>query len=585
MKKIYLSALTVSALSFLSIGQYNNDDMMRAKTKTEPAKGVNIQTTKAPGDVIDGASYDFETPANWTIDNSGVTGTGWVIGTDGPAGFFSGGMGAINSTSGGNFALFDADGAPGSGTITMANPIDCSGQTNVAFEFESYYRNFQGSAFFEISVDGTTWTPFQVHASLPSNESTDNPQLVSVNVSAEAAGQATVWARFRYESADDYAWMIDDVRFVEGFDDELILEDLFMSAGVEELDYYQIPTDQLQSFTYGARLSNGGVNDQTNTSLNVKVNDGTTDIYDESSTLETIVAYSNDSLGVTTDFTAPGEGEYVTRFDLSSADATDQQPDNNKDTLAPITVGGNVYARDNGIVTGSTGYFGTTPVETIMGQYYEFPSEFVVGEVEVGISAGSAAGEEVFVELRVLNDAGDEFVVQAGSDPYTLEDGDLGSYIRIPLTEDFVIQPGDIVEVLAGHFGSADVRIVNAQVGFGAIVYNDGARTAQNSLFHVRPVRSSVGLEEKQSKNNLLGVNVYPNPVENNFKLSYNLTTSSDIEVEIRDVTGKIVYTLNESKSQGNHLVELDASTFNSGVYFAVVKSDKNIAQRKFIVK
>jgi hypothetical protein len=584
MKKVYLSVLALSTLAFVSFGQYGNEGMLRAKTKSEPVKGVSTYSTKAPGDII-GSVMDFSTPANWVIDNSGVTNGGWVIGANGPTGGFSGGMGVINSTSGGDFALFDADGFPGTGYITMANSIDLSAEANVAVEFESYYRNFQGTASFEISVDGTTWQEFQVHGSLPLNESTTNPEVVSVNITNVAANQGQVWLRFKYNSADDYAWMVDDVKFVEGFDDELILEDVFMSAGVEELDYYQIPTDQLQGFTYGARFTNGGVNNQTNTALNVVVNDGSTDIYDQTSSPVTVNAFSSDSLGVTSVFTAPGNGNYSTTYDLSS-DGADQNLQNNSRVLEPIVVGGDVYARDNNVVSGSVGYLGATPVGTLMGQYFEFPAEFFIGEVEVGIAGSSVEGAEVYVELRKLNSAGDAFDFVAGSDPAVLQAGDIGAYKRFDITSGgYTAQPGDVIEVLAGHFGSADVRIATAQIGFGAVIYNDGQRSSQNSLFHVRPILSSVGLENENSSN-LIGVNIYPNPVENSFSLSYNLSSSSDVDVEIRDVTGKIVYTLSENEvKQGNHVIEMDASEFNSGVYFVVVKSDKNVTQRKFVVK
>jgi hypothetical protein len=585
MKKIYLSVLVLSTLAFASFGQYEGEGMMRAKTKSEPVKGVSTYSTKAPGDII-GSVMDFSNPANWVVDNTAVTGTGWVIGSTAPAGPFSGGMGVIASTSGGDFALFDADGSPGVGYIQMANPIDLSAYSNVALEFESYYRNFTGFASFEVSLDGSTWSnSFPVHSSLPLNESTANPQVVSVNISGVVANQSTVWVRFKYESTDDYAWMIDDVKFVEGYDDELILEDLYMSAGVEALDYYRIPTDQLQSFTYGARAVNGGLNNQVNTAFNVVVNDGSTDIYDETSTPVTVNAFTSDSLEITQPFTAPGNGTYTTTFDLYS-DATDQNIQNNSKILEPIEVGGDVYARDNGTVSGSVGHLGSNPVETLMGQYFEFPSDFFVGQVEVGIANSSAAGGEIYVELRKLNAAGDAFDFVAGSDPYIIQAGDVGNNIRLNIAGGgYLLQAGDVVEVLAGHYGSPDVRVTTAQIGIGAVIYNEGQRSAQNSLFHVRPIKGNAGLENENAKD-LLGINVYPNPVDDNFTLSYNLTAASDIQVEIRDVTGKVVFTSNESDvKQGNHTIDFKATNFTSGVYFAVVKSEKNLTQRKFIVK
>jgi len=295
MRKNYILLGASFILSGLTFGQLEMNSSLAAKTKSEPAQGSYQFTMKTPGTVI-GQVYDFSNPSNWTIDNSGVTGTGWVITDQGPAGGFSAGMGSIESTSGGDFALFDADGNSGVGYIQLTDPLDFSTESNVAVEFESYYRNFQGSAFFEISVDnGTTWQAFEVHASLPLNESTSNPEIISVNISNVAANQGSVLFRFRYDSADDYAWMVDDLAFVIGYDDNLSLDRVHLSAGAEMLDYYQVPEDQLQGFTFGANVDNLGLLDQNNTVMNVIVNDGSNDIYDENSSSITINAFSSDT--------------------------------------------------------------------------------------------------------------------------------------------------------------------------------------------------------------------------------------------------------------------------------------------------
>lgn len=558
---------------------------LAAKTKSEPANGSYQFSMKTPGDII-GQIYDFSDATNWVIDNSGVAGAGWQITDQGPSGFFSGGMGAINSTSGGDFALFDADGNTGTGYIQLANPLNFENETNVAVEFESYYRNFQGAAYFEVSNDnGTSWETFQVHSSLPSNENTTNPQVVSINISNVAANEISVLFRFRYDSADDYAWMVDDLAFVVGYDDNLVLDNVYLSAGVDALDYYQVPVDQIQGFTFGADIDNIGVNNQTNTVLNIKVNDGTSDIYDENSTGITVGAFNSDSLDVQTMFTPPGIGDYTVTYDVSS-DSTDQDIASNSIVLEPIIVGGNVYARDNGIPRGSVGYFGTDPVPSRMGQYFHFVNDFTITEVQMGISGNSEAGESVYAEIRVLNPDGTSFDFVAGSDPYDLQASELGEIISVPLLGDgYEVEAGALVEVLAGHFGSPDVRFLSAQTGVGAVVYDDqDQRFAQNSLFMVRPVSGVASTEEVSS--NMFGVSIYPNPVQDEMTMKYKITNTSDVQVQITDVSGKEINTISyNSVQKGENIISINTSSLKAGVYLINIKSDGGSATKRFVVQ
>jgi hypothetical protein len=582
MKKLYFTFGMSIGLIGTMFGQFQENSILQSKTISEPVKGQNELVAKNPGDVI-GQVYDFSDPSNWVTNNSGVNnGLGWVIGTDGPSGFFSGGMGPIQSTSGGNFALFDADGPTGTGYISLANPIDMSTVTNAAVQFESYYRNFQGSAFFEISLDNVTWQSFQVHTTLPLNESTANPALVSVNVTNLVAGQPSVYLRFRYDSGDDYAWMIDDVAFIVGYDDELVLGETFLSAGAEQLDYYQIPENQLQPFTFGARLSNGGINNQTNTALNIAINDGATTIFDESSTPVTLNAFSSDSLAVTTPWSAPGIGAYNVTYEVES-DATDQNPGNNSEVLEPITVGGNVYARDNGVASGSVGFLGSNPEPSRMGQYFEFVDDFVIAQVQIGVGASSNEGEQIYAQIRVLNSDGTAFEFAAESNEYFLTASDLGNIVSVNIPGGFQVQAGQIVEVLAGHFGGA--RFLTAQIGPGAVIYDsDDSRFAQNSLFIVRPVAGALSVENTTMSLNK--VELYPNPSSDVTNLSFNLAGQSEVNITITDLSGKVVQTLNQGvMNTGKHDVSISTSSLKSGAYIITLTSEGSVATKRLIVQ
>ena len=577
MKKIYFLASAI-CLANLATAQLS-ETMVAAKSVSTPAQ-TNIESNynRAPGDVI-GSVMNFTTPADWVINNSGTSGGGWVIGTAGPTGFFSGGMGAITSTSGGNFALYDADGTTGEAIITMANSVNLSTYGNVAFEFESYYRNFQGDAYFEISNNGTTWTTFPVHALLPLNESTDNPTVVSVNISGVAANQGTVWARFRYVSADDYAWMVDDVKFVEGYDDNLILDQTYLSAGAEVLDYYMVPVSQIQEFTFGAWVSNNGVNNQNGTTLNVKANDGTSNVYDQSSVPTIVNAFTSDSLEVSTiGWTPSGAGTYALTYYTSSL-ATDQAPADNTIVLEDITVGGNVYARDNGVVTGTVGYLGTTDVETVMGNYFEIVAPFTLGKIQIGVGSTSVVGGQIYGDVRLWD--GSDFVTVETTPDYSLQSGDLGNVITLTLNNPVMCTAGQIYFVGGGHYGD-NVRVQTAQIAEGAVIYNAGAASSQNSVFIVRMEEVFLGLDELASTTDL---SAYPNPANNQVTVAYTISNAANVAITLTDITGKVVLTNNLGlQNEGNYSVNVNTSDLADGVYFYSLLVDGVATTKKLTI-
>ncbi|MDD3741372.1 MAG: hypothetical protein PHH30_09030, partial [Bacteroidales bacterium] len=148
--------LVMALISSFVFGQ----SMMEKKTRSIPVKGGDLRNeTKAT--VI--WSNDFSNATEWTMeyDTENPNDGPWVIGTDGPAGGFSAGMGPIESTSATNgFAMYDSDGIGVSETtqdskLVYNETIDCSAYTKVAVSFESYYRKFHGTPYLEISTNGT----------------------------------------------------------------------------------------------------------------------------------------------------------------------------------------------------------------------------------------------------------------------------------------------------------------------------------------------------------------------------------------------------------------------------------------------
>jgi hypothetical protein len=576
MKKSYLLlAALMGGFAFAQHGAPVNNTKMMMNNEVV-SHSSNSNQNRAAGDVI-GSVMDFSTPADWT--NDAANAQDWLIGTTTPNGPFTTGAEAIASTSGGNFALIQGDGFTGTAILEMTNSVDLSANTNVAFQFESYYRNFTGEAFFEISTDGSAWTTYQVHEFILLNEDSGNPALININISdAIAANPTTVWARFRYESTDDYFWMVDDVAFTEGYDDNLIVDQTFMSMGPQGLDYYMIPNNQISEVTFGAYVTNSGINDQNATKLGVAVTENGAPIYADSSAAIDVVAFARDSFSIVSPngWTPAADKEYDVVYGVGPI--TDQDLLDNTDTLYNVMTGGNVFARDNGLLTGAVSFVGDAQQATVAGNIFDVMGDMSIGRIQVGISSNAPDDSKIIVRLTKWN--GSEYVFVEESDEYTITAADKGSIVEVRLNSLVDLFAGDDIELLVAHDGS--VPIWTAQVGFGAQLYSGGSPSAQNSVFVVRGVYDFVGLDENVTN---VMVSAYPNPATDNVNITYSVSQESNVSVSVVSVTGKVVYSNNVGNvAAGKYNENINSSEFANGVYFYTLTVNGEETTKKLII-
>ena len=77
----------------------------------------------------------------------------------------------------------------------------------------------------------------------------------------------------------------------------------------------------------------------------------------------------------------------------------------------------------------------------------------------------------------------------------------------------------------------------------------------------------------------------YPNPFNPRTVINYNLSVPGDVELIIYNTSGQRVATLiNEFQSQGNHQIVWNAENQPSGIYFARLKSNNNIATQRMVL-
>mgnify|MGYP000845338876 CR=1 FL=1 len=77
---------------------------------------------------------------------------------------------------------------------------------------------------------------------------------------------------------------------------------------------------------------------------------------------------------------------------------------------------------------------------------------------------------------------------------------------------------------------------------------------------------------------------LYPNPFNPIFNISYSLTKEMQVDITIYDSLGRKCEELyNGVKTAGSHKLEVDAKNFSSGVYFVTLQTPQNVITQKIV--
>jgi hypothetical protein len=594
--------------------------LMYKKTKSIGVRGDKIEYSK---DLEVIWENDFSNPTDWIEVHSDDPSDGpWVIGTDGPSGGFSVGMGPVESTTADNgFAMYDSDaygeGATGSqdAILTYTSAIDCSAYSSVALQFESYYREYHGTPFVEISVDGTTWTQYEVHIDLYVSDMSDNPSLQSVNITDIAAGESTVYIRFHYLGECDYAWMVDDVKFFVAPDHDLVLLD----ARVNFFEYPQWtdPETYPLSGFYGYSGFFGqipkcvvdGVDDlgivfdgviknfgsmEAAPILNVSVkNPSGVEIFSNSVAYEDILATEElDTLGLIDlpyEFGAdPVYGAYEFTISVSEEGIVDENMENNSITYTiDINYGSNInsatYARDNKNITGSwnleNNHDGNMDGDMVGVVYPFFTEGSYIDYVDVFISSMTDVNTSFVVKLLRRGEGSDAWSQITSSSLFTITDEeavDTWHQISFPDVCSVEFDDGeDMTELLVaveyydwinGNSFSIGVDGSAPTSGFETWTYIASEDTWYNYRCSQVPlIHANVYVLPDFTENTELAntIGVFPNPTSG----AVTLDNIGDADIQILNITGQVVLHVNDvqnsttiylsSLAQGTYLVRV----------------------------
>lgn len=617
MNKQLLCVLTLG-LAFATNAQ-TNSSIVSAKASRD---NINVPAVKAPKGSVEKTegqvlySNDFSTPSDWTISNgNGHTSGDWSIVNAMPANLTSqvatyGFPSAMNSASGGNFALVNSDAAGqgevqnsliATGDIDVAGLLTAAGSATNAqllLKFTEIYRHYQESYYVEISIDGgANYTQFQVNppSEVPVNTNSDDPEYESLNISSViGAGNwtSTVRIRFRYQGTWDWFWGVDDVQLVEAYQNEIKGITFYQATDVtttQGLDYYMIPTNQASfpGITFGATVRNDGSMAQPDLALKA-----TSGAYNQTGSAISIAPGVTDTLSVTTPFMVPATvGDNAIHVTTTMTN-TDSDPSNNQIDYT-VRRDAHLYARDNGTATGSIAQVTSQDAaELKIGNLFEIFDDVDFTGVQVRlVNQSSAVGQVFNAEIYYVDQGTGDFTYGGETEQHTITSGELNTFVTLPILNNdvYTAQAGDVLLVMAHHYGGAnEIAFGYAQSTFDATVFgftadgNSFRLTDPNAIMIRLTDDPSLGVKENELSSSM---SVYPNPASDKATVSLDVKNANEATVVVTDLTGKVVSSVEVTPVMGANKVEINTTSMAAGIYTVELRANGSVATKKLVVR
>ena len=605
MKKILLTLL-LSGSMLSSYGQLDTPQMMAKEVATGKSsqQSVNI-LPKALGDTL--WENNFDDPSDWVIDNDGQTvpATGWAIHSSvtGWPQFLQAG---INSASGGNFAELGNGTDPNAVsatdviyTMTLAAPIDFNAigaDEFVNLEFLQFGARFNDVQRVQISTDGVNFITVGDNSdkevlSTTGGSEYQNPDLKRINLSTFlGTAPSDLWIRFQWTSAFPtnmangawitYGWLIDDVKITTLPDNDISTANQFF--GTDGLTYYQIPEAQIAPITGSVRAYNNGFNLQYNVGLEATESSSG---YTSASNLEDIPFGDSADLTLTSPFTPSGTGSYTIMYSVLN-DSVDDDPSNNVLSNYTFTVGGNVYARDQGTPQGA--YSVGEPLEG--GNLFDIFSNQSLTGIDVRFGNTLDQGVDVNGIIYEVTPDGDfEFIAETNT--WTSGANDAASLQTLVFPNPVPLEAGktylatalssfDAFSIATSGSSSIGTTFLYGDLGSAGIEWYWAPSTVMVRM-NFDPSLSTA--EEMQAN---LNVSLFPNPAQEFTTLDFELRNAANVAIDVSDITGKVVYAESLSNlSEGKHSININTQPFAEGVYFVNLRNGNNVTSKKLVIK
>lgn len=598
---ILSTALLVSAVSTAQVKSNATASYLSPNQFSKAEKHIvsdNNTSVKAGGDQIWSSALAFTDTVGWTKGNvgTGVQGV-WKFGAY-PTNF-NNYVGAMPSSMTAPLVSFDAISILLAAQTTpvgiqnayVATPsIDLSASNLITITASQAYRRFNyDKVFVEASTDGgATWTiSKQVNTDAVNNGATLMNTL-SVDLLI-GPGVTNGKIRFRWESltahnqqGSGYGWALDNIKIVEGYEDNLNLYRAFNEYGTQRLSVTKMPVAQAATagkISFGAHMENVGVNTQP-ASVGV-----TAPSYTQSSAVENLVAFAQDSFSILLNdgFPIPSTiGVYnFTLFAKSDSVLNNLFNDTIK---MPFEVTNSIYAADRYTTPASITSTFTSWLDQAgeggIGNLFEIFADAEVGAVQVGIGNVSSQqqatylGRNIFAEIYVYNEVTDDFDYIDRSEDHSIVAANFGNLVKCYFPTLPSLTAGKTYLVIGGTYENEVVPIACSGFNITGNTMGKSGTSFANLASTENQVRCPVvrldftdytGINEVSSVSN---VSVSPNPFVGTTDVKVSLKNNATVSAVVTDLSGRTVATIPAANMiSGDNTISINGANFQAGVY------------------
>ena len=551
---------------------------------------------------------DFSSAADWAISAEAGT-DNWVIGTTIPSGMFL--IDPIESTTAANgFALFDSDllcGGNQVANLTLVNGIDCSAQTEVLLSFEQQYRRFFDSTFVFVSNDdGANWTKFSVNTDLGNNDFCDGAPsgLAQIYITPIAAGQPNVKIRFQFYSPSSlnasagcaYSWMIDDVTLSTPLQNNVTINQVYAASITTDYDMGLVPLSQADTVQSTVVVANNGSADQ-DVVLNYSIKRNGTEVNSGSTQATNVVGFTTASIELISNYVPDQIGNYT--IDVTAAiSATDEDPADNTGSNG-FEVTDNLFSAVGDIA--ATTALDLNAAATVAPPYDTYrvgqnffirnATELTAFEISPARIAADAATGNVSVDIELFASADLTAPLALENFVVTSTHAVTPAWYTVALSSPVAMDPGIYVASM-GNFDDTKNFAFNVAAGdddIGTICYGPfGANDAVDWYigWDFSPAIAlnfdpTIGFDAIEGGDKLV---VSPNPANDVLNINLNLAKASNVQIDVIDMNGKVVFNKNIKANLIAYKEELSLAGFANGIYTVQVRSANGTSSQKVVV-
>lgn len=108
------------------------------------------------------------------------------------------------------------------------------------------------------------------------------------------------------------------------------------------------------------------------------------------------------------------------------------------------------------------------------------------------------------------------------------------------------------------------------------------AYTTSDTTIMANDIRNFLNGTGIKENNFISKINLFPNPSNEQVKLTFELKEISTVRIELFDISGRLVSTIAEKKNQVGQITEtINTSLYSEGAYLIKVNADGNVSQQK----